>query len=79
VASKGRVGDCGKGRAGLVSPKAAVQPLELLLPILQSLQASNQMKLINQSICISVFQRSQQTIIGIIHDTTLVHGNVMAM
>ena len=45
MASKCRVGDCGKGRAGLVSPKAAVQPLELLLPILQSLQASKQITL----------------------------------
>jgi len=43
VASKCRVGDCGKGRARLVSPKAVVQPLELLLPVLQSLQATNQM------------------------------------
>lgn len=47
MAGKCRVGDCGKGRAGLVSPKAAVQPLELLLPILQSLEASNQKPLVH--------------------------------
>ena len=36
---EGGVGQRGKGLQGLLRPKAAVQPLELLLPVLQSLQA----------------------------------------